>query len=78
MPKYLITSYSQLIDRMRSNGHVFDVGQISPLVLSHAYAAVHDGLIKVSIDSWPFRGFAGKESRTVFELARQPSIPSKS
>lgn len=74
----LVTSYPQLECLMRSAGHVFDCGQISPSVVSDAYALAAIGTVRITHDSWPVRGYEGRQSRTVFELARSTIIPSKS
>ncbi len=71
---HLVQTYQHLERLMRSAGHVFDCGQISAHVLSEAYALAAVGVVRISHDSWPIRGFSGKESRTVIELAR-PSVP---
>lgn len=74
MTRPLVISYAQLESLIRSAGHVYDVGQIDAGVLSQAYGAVKDGVLRVSRDSWPSRGYDGRRTHTVFELAR----PSKS
>lgn len=75
--RFALSSYQTAEDRIRSNGHIFDVGQISPEVLSQLYMGVSLGIIRVSRDSWPIRGLTIDDKtpvRTVFELARKESV----
>lgn len=68
--RYPIDSYAKAEDRMRSNGYIFDVGQISPSVRAELYLGEKLGLIKITSDSWPIRGLAvnPNDKRVVFEL----------
>lgn len=81
MNRYALDSYPAAESRIRSNGFIFDVGQISPSVLSQLYAGASLGLIKISRDSWPFRGLTiepGVEVRTVFEMVRKDPLDAES
>lgn len=80
MNRYSLDSYQTAEDRMRTAGHIFDVGQIAPSVMSQLYAGVHLGLLKVSRDSWPIRGLnllPDVPTRTTFELVRKDSMSSE-
>lgn len=56
MNRYSITTYAQAIDAIRSNGYLFNVGQIAQNVLTQLFMATREGILKVSQDSWPIRG----------------------
>ncbi len=74
MTNPLVTTYAQLERLMRSAGHVFDCGQISPSVVAEAYALAEMGILNISHDSWPVRGFSGKECRMVYELVNRKPL----
>jgi hypothetical protein len=76
MDRYHIDTYAKAEDRMRTNGFIFDVGQISPTVRTELYLGERLGLITVTSDSWPIRGLAVpvNQQRVVFALRTKDSV----
>ena len=70
MAKYLITSYAQAIDRIKSFGYIWDVGQIAPLVAFQLHQDVTN--IKSCFDGYPLRGPGGEQKR-LFEFKDKSS-----
>lgn len=76
MNRYPLDSYPLAEQRMREQGYIFDVGQISPSVIDQLRVGMQLGIIKASYDSWPLRGLPGGERRRVYELInRKPLVP---
>lgn len=73
MNKYSINTYVQAIERIKTNGCLFDTGQIAPIVKYQLHLAEINGDIKTSFDSWPIRGFGNDsgEWRRVFEFTEK-------
>lgn len=71
-----IRSYLTVLERLERDGHVFDLGQIAPGVISQLYMARREGKINVTEDSWPIRG-CGRNSgewRMVYELTERGRV----
>lgn len=63
-------TYDDAIGRIRKDGHLFDVGQISESVITQLYHS--PSTVKVDYDSWPIRG-CGKGSgewKRIFKLIK--------
>ncbi len=67
MNRYSISSYAQALDRIRSNGFVWDVGQIAPSVIKQLDWSVARGEMIRTIDGWPLRTEGG-ERRPLYQL----------
>jgi len=72
MDRYTITTYAAAMARIEKHGHLFDVGQIAPPVITQLYLSMRTGKLKSVRDTWPIRGLTQDGScpvRTVWELA---------
>lgn len=77
MNRFAISSYDQLIKRLKEQEYVFDCGQISPEVMRQVHIAAQSRTLNISVDSWPVRWLTltpETPKRTVIEFGTNPHM----